>query len=84
MWFWVPVDNVPIHRLADRFGFSRLHRMRLPAGGAPAEVFELDADTWRARRAQAFEQCLPGEVLLRDREHTWRGTAAGEFLPVAP
>ncbi len=76
VFFWAPDENLAVTRLAEHFGFARLHPVRLP-GGTPAHAFELDAATWRARDPEARSYGLEHPVVVEDGTHVWRGTAEG-------
>ncbi len=78
VWFWAPRDKRAVRRVAERLGFVKLHPLLVP-GGKPADVFELERQTWQVRTVTELGHYLGAPVEITDNTTLWRGEAQGFF-----
>lgn len=78
VWFWAPRDAKAIHRVANRLGFVKLHPLLVP-GGKPADVFELERETWATRTIPEIAGYLGAPIEITDNETVWRGESQGFY-----
>lgn len=76
VWFWAPDAHTAVMKLARRFGFVRLHRVRLPAGD-DAHAHELSIEAWRAQGP--LDRALDADepLIVDDGAQSWRATTRG-------